>query len=136
MPTTVSSRSKAKAKAASKTKGSPLDSRQRELLEAQSKVEAEIAALKQALSEGPRRAAAQRQQSAREYAAQANRPQQFRHSAIVADNRFADTPIVRRTKSKPQMRRERRAAQMQFLALMVVLVAALCWAAHLLMAYL
>ncbi len=134
MPTTLSSRSKAKSKASSKTKGSPLDSRQRELLEAQSKVEAEIEALKRALSEGPRLAAAKKQQASREYAQAAARPQQYRHSAIVADNRFADTPVVRRTKSKPQMRRERRAAQMQFLALMVVLVAALCWAAHLLLA--
>ena len=134
MPMSLSSRSKAKSKASSKTKNLALDSRQRELIDQQKQVQEQIEALQRTLSEAPKRAAEQQRLSREAYLAASMNQPQFRHSATLVDKRHADAPPVRRSKSRPMLRAERRAAQRQTLALLVVLAAAIIWALHWLVA--
>ncbi len=124
-----------KPSSTSKKKGSELDERQRELLAQQSKLEEEIKALQRTITEAPKRADEEKrraQEAARAAykAAAPSRNPQFRHSATVADKRFVDEPVTKRSKSRPLLRAERRQAQLQTLALLVVLVAAIFWALH------
>jgi hypothetical protein len=133
MPTSLSPRSKAKSKASSKIKNPSLDSRQRELLEQQTRLQEQIDELQRVLTDAPKRAVEQKRR-VREEAAMAARPQVYRHSATPVDKRHVDEPQVRRSKSRPMLRAERRAAQRQTLALLVVLAAAIIWALHWLVA--
>ena len=126
---------KGKGKGSSKTGGTPLDARQRELREEQDRIDRQIAELQNKISQAPiSDREAQRRARA---AAAANQPPtprrvavpMHRHSAVLADPRYDEHEAPpRRNKPSRRRRREIRQAQLQTLALIVLLLAAVAWA--------
>lgn len=128
---------KGKPKGSSKTGGTPLDARQRELREEQERIDRQIAELQSKISQVPiSDREAQRRDRA---AAAANKPPaprrvpvpMHRHSAVLVDPRYDEHEApLQRNKPSRRRRREIRQAQLQTLALIVLLLAAIAWALH------
>jgi hypothetical protein len=126
MPTGSKLKTRAAATKPSRTKGSALDSRKRELSEQESKLQAQIDALQKTIAEAPGRAAEQAKRD-RDTLITASRGY-YLHS-VVPDSRFGQGTgaAVRRSGSRPMLKAERTAARTQTLALVVVLAVAVIW---------
>ena len=133
MPSHPKPRSKAKT---GKTKGTPLAQEQRQLLEQQAALQAEIDAIQRSISEAPKRAAEERRRSREVALAATPRRGTYLHSANLLDTRHVEAAAASgRTRAstgrrKPVvLRRERADGRRQTLALLALLILALFWAA-------
>ena len=125
-----------KAKAA-KAKGNSIDSAQRELLEQQQRIQAQIEVLQRSIEQAPQRGAEQARRDRESLMASLPRGR-YVHGATVMDARRVTNvpaePTRRRTPKRPPMlRAERIAARRQTMALVVCLTGAVIYAlSHLL----
>ena len=126
-----------KANSGKKTKGNALDSAQRELLEQQQRIQAEIEALQRSIEQAPQRGAEQARRERESLLTSAPRGR-YVHGATVMDARRAaaipaDTSRRRAPKRPTMLRAERTAARRQTMALVVCLAGAVIYAlSHLL----
>ncbi len=129
--------SKPKKAKSGKTKGSALDSAQRELLEQQAQIQAQIEAIQRSLEQVPTRGNGPARRERETIPTSAPRGR-YVHGATVMDARRVTVvpaePVRRRTPKRPTMlRAERIAARRQTMALAVCLVGAVIYAlSHLL----
>ena len=127
--TPMSTGSKLKTRAAakaSKTKEGAIDSRQRELAEQESQLQAQIDALQRTIAEAPGRAA---EQARRDRDALITASRSYYLQSVVPDSRYGHGTGAgaRRGGARPMLRAERSAARNQTLALLVVLALAVIW---------
>ncbi len=128
MPTPKKSKPKA-----GKAEGGALDSKQRELQEQQSQLQAKIDALQRTIADAPKRAEEERQRT-REALAQ-NSQRQYTLGASTLDTRHVEAAAAAgrtrpgKGRRKPAvLRAEKKAAWVQTVALVVGLAFAICWA--------
>ena len=128
MPTPKKSKPKA-----GKAADSALDSKQRELQEQETRLQAEIAALQRKIDEAPARAAEQRQRS-REVLFHAS-SRKYLLGASTLDTRHVEAAAAAgklrpgKGRRKPAvLRAEKKAAWVQTVALVIGLAFAICWA--------
>ena len=111
----------------SRTKGGVIDSRQRELAEQESQLQAQIDALQRTIAEAPTRAA---EQARRDRDALITTSRAYYLQSVVPDARYglaAAGAGKRRGGARPMLRKERSAARTQTLALVVMLALAVVW---------
>jgi hypothetical protein len=122
MPIGTKLKTRAAAKA-SRTKGSAIDSRQRELAEQENQLRAQMDALERTIAEAPGRAA---EQAKRERDALITASRGYYLQSVVPDSRFGQGTGagVRRAGARPMLKAERSAARTQTLALVVALAVA------------
>ena len=133
MPSPSKPRSKAKT---AKPKGTALADEQRQLVEQQAALQAEIDAIQRSISDAPQRAAEERRRSREVALAATPRRGTYLHSANLLDTRHVEAAAASgRTRPttgrrKPVvLRRERADGRRQTLALIAALIVTLVWAA-------
>jgi hypothetical protein len=125
MPTGSKLKTRAAAKS-SRTKGNAIDSRQRELAEQETQLQAQIEALQRTIADAPGRAA---EQARRDRDALITASRGYYLQNVVPDSRYGQGTGggIRRAGARPMLRAERSAARTQTLALVVVLAVAVVW---------